>query len=219
MSIEFSNVPLAPIATIMAALITALISFVNLTLSKEQKTSEFRQAWIDGLRVDLAAFFSSARALCRVMQEARSPDNEDEDVARFRFTADQVGKMRFEGADALYRIKLRLNKAESRHNELNGLLDKVIQTQNKINQEKGSDYTLALQAIDSANSCSQDILKAEWERVKGGEKQFKHARNIVIPVIAAISFMLFLVVLVNPTQADEAPESTIENVIEVNANR
>ena len=49
-NIDFSNVPLAPIATVMAALITALISFVNLTLSKEQKTSEFRQAWIDGLQ-------------------------------------------------------------------------------------------------------------------------------------------------------------------------
>ena len=63
MDIDVSTIPLAPIATVVAALITALIAYINLTLSKEQKTSEFRQAWIDGLRNDLAAFFSSARAL------------------------------------------------------------------------------------------------------------------------------------------------------------
>jgi hypothetical protein len=73
MNSEIAQIPLAPIATVVAALITAVISFVNLTLSKEQKTSEFRQAWIDGLRGDLAIFFSSARALCRTMQETRSP--------------------------------------------------------------------------------------------------------------------------------------------------
>ena len=82
----------------VAALITALIVFVNLIVSKEQKTSEFRQAWIDGLRTDLSVFFSSARALCRVMQEARSPQSADEDVMCFRFNTDQVGKMRFECA-------------------------------------------------------------------------------------------------------------------------
>ena len=85
MNIEFSQIPLAPVATVVAALIAALISFVNLTLSKEQKTSEFRQAWIDGLREELATLFSSARALCRTMQEARSPNGNDEDVRDFRF--------------------------------------------------------------------------------------------------------------------------------------
>ena len=121
----------------VAALITAMISFVNLTLNKEQKTSEFRQAWIDGLRSDLAIFFSSARALCRVMQEVRSPHSSDEDVEYFRFTKDQVSKMRFEGADALYRIKLRLNKNEAEHIELDRLLNVTTATQNKINIEKG----------------------------------------------------------------------------------
>jgi hypothetical protein len=47
----------AAIASIVAALITGAIAFINLTLSKEIKTSEFRQVWIDALRIDLAAFF------------------------------------------------------------------------------------------------------------------------------------------------------------------
>jgi hypothetical protein len=106
MSSEITQIPLAPIATVVAALITAIISFVNLTLSKEQKTSEFRQAWIDGLRGDLAIFFSSARALCRTMEETRSPITTDEDIQDFKFGKEKIGNMRLASADSLYRIKL-----------------------------------------------------------------------------------------------------------------
>ena len=187
----------------VAALITAMISFVNLTLNKEQKTSEFRQAWIDGLRSDLAIFFSSARALCRVMQEVRSPHSSDEDVEYFRFTKDQVSKMRFEGADALYRIKLRLNKNEAEHIELDRLLNVTTATQNKINIEKGLDYSEALKAIESASSYSQDILKSEWERVKRGEKSFQVAKNLVMPLIMTISLVLIAFLLFSPPEPNK----------------
>lgn len=49
------------IATVVATLITGVIAIVNLTLSKEQKVSDFRQSWIDGLRDDLSKFLSGAR--------------------------------------------------------------------------------------------------------------------------------------------------------------
>lgn len=194
MSSEIAQIPLAPIATVVASLITALISFVNLTLSKEQKTSEFRQAWINGLRGDLAIFFSSARALCRTMQEIRSPNTTDEDIQDFKFGKEKIGSMRLAGADSLYRIKLRLNKNEPEHKELNRLLESAIRTQNKINIEKGKDYTEALEAIELAASYSQDILKNEWERVKLGEKSFQIAKNIVllIMIISAIFIPILL---------------------------
>lgn len=203
MIIEFSHVPLAPIATVVAALITALISFVNLTLSKEQKTSEFRQAWIDGLREELATFFSSARALCRTMQEARSPNCNDEGVKNFRFSNDQIGKMRLDGADALYRVKLRLNKNETEHQELLRLLVAATNIQNRINIEKGYDYTEALDAIERASSYSQDILKNEWERVKKGEESFQIAKNRVMPAIMIISIIFIGVLLFNAGEPDK----------------
>jgi len=194
MNIEFSQVPLAPIATVVAALITSLISFVNLTLSKEQKTSEFRQAWIDGLRGDLAIFFSSARALCRTMQETRSPNTSDEDIQDFKFGKEKIGHMRLASADALYRVKLRLNKNEFEHKELQRLLEAAITIQNRINIEKGRDYTEALNAIETASDYSQDILKSEWERVKKGEKSFQITKNRVMPAIMIVSaiFIMFL---------------------------
>lgn len=189
----------------VAALITALIVFVNLIVSKEQKTSEFRQAWIDGLRTDLSVFFSSARALCRVMQEARSPQSADEDVMCFRFNTDQVGKMRFEGAEALYRIKLRLNKNEPNHIKLERLLNATMAIQNQINIEKGQDYSKALDAIEEASSYSQDILKDEWERVKRGEKSFQRAKKM--PLILLIFLALIITLLFNSPE----PNKTIKS--------
>lgn len=194
MSTELSQIPIAPIATVVAALITALISFVNLTLSKEQKTSEFRQAWIDGMRSDLATYLSSARALCRTMQEARSPNTNDEGIQDFKFEKTKISEMRIDGASALYRIKLRLNKKEADHIELNRLIDVAVETQNKINIEKGKDYSEALKAIERVSEHSQDILKSQWERVKKGERAFHVAKNWVMPaiMIGSIVFIAFL---------------------------
>lgn len=201
---EISQISLAaPFATVVAALITAAISFVNLTLSKEQKTSEFRQAWIDGLRGDLAIFLSSARALCRTMEETRSANTSDKDIQDFKFSKEKIGDMRSAVADAFYRIKLRLNKNESEHQKLQQLLESAINIQNSINIEKGKDYTKALDAIEQAAIYSQDVLKSEWERVKQGEKPFQNAKNqiigalkiffaifIAIPLFALVAFIL-----------------------------
>ncbi len=206
MNSEISQIPLAPIATVVAALITSVISFVNLTLSKEQKTSEFRQAWIDGLRGDLAIFFSSVRALCRTMQETRSPNTTDEDIQDFKLGKEKIGHMRL--ADSLYRIKLRLNKNEPEHKELQRLLESAVKIQNRINIEKGKDYTEALEAIERAATYSQDILKSEWERVKRGEKSFQFAKNRVMPAIMLISAIFITILLFKNTGPNQSADTT-----------
>ena len=54
---------LIPAGAITAAIVAGLFSFLNLVLSKEQKVSELRQAWIDGLREDLASYFAALGAI------------------------------------------------------------------------------------------------------------------------------------------------------------
>src|SRR5690606_14295723 len=54
--------PLA-IGAIVAALITGLVSFLGLIISKENKVSEFRQDWINSLRSELADLISHANAI------------------------------------------------------------------------------------------------------------------------------------------------------------
>lgn len=41
------------VGAVGAAMIAAFVSFLGLIIGKEQKTSEFRQAWIDALRSEL----------------------------------------------------------------------------------------------------------------------------------------------------------------------
>ena len=54
---------LIAIGAVVAALIAAAVAFVGLVVSKEQKVSEFRQAWIDSLRKDLSRFIALLQAV------------------------------------------------------------------------------------------------------------------------------------------------------------
>lgn len=166
--------------------------------------------WIDGLRADLAVFFSSARAMCRAMQEIRSESQNEPDVELFRFNNNQINSMRLNGADALYRIKLRLNKKEAEHQELDRLLTSATDIQNRLNIEKSRDYTGALEAIDRAASYSQDILKTEWERVKRGEKPFYIARSWAMPLIMFLSIMFIVAILVSDNEPNKPIQPTAE---------
>ena len=194
-----------------AAIVGGFFSFVSLISSKEQKVSEFRQEWIDGLRSDLSILFSSARALCRTMQEARSPNTADEDIQDFKFGKEKIGQMRSAGADALYRVKLRLNKNETEHKELKLLLETAINIQNRINIDKGHDYTEALEAIERASDYSQDILKNEWERVKNGEPSYRYSKYFAVAVLllGLVIFFFSAYVIISSRPAGPVVEKTI----------
>lgn len=46
-----------------AALIAAIVSLIGLILGKEQKTSEFRQEWINSLRAEITQFVTNVTAI------------------------------------------------------------------------------------------------------------------------------------------------------------
>ncbi|ABM38408.1 hypothetical protein Pnap_3109 [Polaromonas naphthalenivorans CJ2] len=187
---------LVAIATVVAAVIAGLISVVALTLTKEQKTSEFRQAWIDGLRSDLADYLAAARAMARVIEEAAAFGDK---YAALPFTIppDQVGEIRRNVAVSLYRIKLRLNPDEKEHQELLRLLGSVSETQKQAVSAPLERTAAMLQAVETAADYSRPILKAEWRRVKAGEPQFRLVRNWLVPVVFALcAFFAWLIVSV-----------------------
>ena len=198
-----------------ASIVGGFFSLVSLVSSKEQKVSEFRQEWINGLRDDLSVFFSSARALCRTMQETRSPNTTDDDIQEFKFGKEKIGHMRLAGADALYRVKLRLNKNEPEHKELQRLLETAINIQNRINIDKGLDYTEALDAIERASDYSQDILKSEWERVKNGEPTYRRSKKIAFAVlfIGLVVFSLSAYVILSSRLSGTVSEKTATKLI------
>jgi len=184
---------IAAIATVIAALIAAAIAFVNLTLTKEQKTSEFRQAWIDALREDLATFFATVRAFARAAQETKLQDANSKDAAPLAISRQKISDLRYQVAETRYRIQLRLNPKEAEHIELLRLMRVAVEQQQRVLDEQGeTDETL--KAVEVAAEYAPQILKIEWERVKKGELAFRVARNWIAPLIfiASVAFVLLL---------------------------
>lgn len=191
MQAELPVQSIVAIATVVAALTTGLISFVNLTMTKELKTSEFRQAWIDALREDLAKFLGAARAFARVVDEVkRFGPNQDHPL---RITPEKVSELRYQAAETFSRIQLRLNPDEPDHVELLRLLRRAISEQNAV-LASGGEIGPTLTAIETATEFAQPVLKKEWARVKQGELPFKIARNWAMPgiILLSIAFVIFV---------------------------
>jgi hypothetical protein len=189
---ELSATALAATATAITAVVTSSISFVTMSLTKELKTSEFRQAWIDGLRDDLSKFFGAARAFARASQSVQLFGRNYQSLP-LSFGAAQVGDFRYQAAESYSRVKLRLNPKEVEHIELLRLMRIAIERQNEM-LSANTPVEPVITAIDHANDYAPQVLKREWERVKEGERPFRIARA-AFGAIAAIVLVGFLVLL------------------------
>lgn len=146
---------------ILAALIAGCISLALAILTKDQKTSEFRQAWIDALRTDVALL---AGTLSMIMEIALDKAGGDESNLEALNEVLHGKHTEFIGLGACaIRIKLRLNPDE--HGALLEILDQLSADEN------GADNTQRL--IDDFVAQIQPVLKNEWRRVKRGELSYR----------------------------------------------
>lgn len=182
------------ISTVVAALITGVIAMVNLTLSKEQKISELRQAWIDGLRADLATLLSNIRFLTIAIYEHYDGLDKKIDYPH-KVTGLQATELKAAATESLYRIKLRLNKNESPHNILEDLIDSIVLEANSNTTDNETYLNNMLDKIEQTSMQSRIILKAEWDRVKRGENAFNNLRRWLVPVIVVLMSLFSSVIL------------------------
>lgn len=104
------------------------------------------------------------------------------------FTLEKMGEIRATAAESLYRIKLRLNPDEPEHKELLRLLWQAVADQNAFLQGNGPAHEDILASIDRAADFAGPVLKAEWKRVKEGEKPYRTIRvSATVVVIAALA--------------------------------
>jgi hypothetical protein len=191
----------------MAAFIAGAISLVALTLNKEQKISELRQAWIDGLRNDLSTLFATVRAFARATQEASHSAEKTNVESAIKFSDEHVSKFRYQVAETRYRIQLRLNPKEKDHIELLRLIKVAIHKQQEaIDGENETDQVM--REIESAVEHSTKVLKSEWERVKKGEPQFRVV-NWVITLLLISAVIVFIEALLGQPQQANAETKQI----------
>lgn len=167
-----------PWGVIIAASITGFIAFVGMLISKENKTSEFRQAWIDGLREDVVILIGAWRGY---LDSKKPSSNLGEDA----------GKVKFENALELKksanRIKLRLNADEKKRTNSEKKLY-LLMSEILNNQEiRSSDETIA----DLTNTTSL-VLKEEWGKVKTGEKWFSRIKWFLLIIFSLVAAALII---------------------------
>jgi len=170
---------------IIVTIIAVFVSFIGLLISKEQKTSEFRQAWINTLREDISKFIGQTNSVSKLVIINKTSEKEKK-----KETSSDVILGSVEMRELQSKIELLINPKEKEHIELIALIDNIIQELNDCN------HIFEYQKIHENNikkltSLSQGILKKEWDRVKDGEPIFKTLKIVLgIVTIVGIPYLI-----------------------------
>lgn len=173
---------------IVAALIAGNFSLLNLIIAKEHKISEFRQAWIDSLRAEIATYISAVQQLCsrhELYTQSYAP-NKPSAKSYLEFHAENKDMFNI-ASDSFTKIYLRLNRREKtpEKRRLNiRFLRKLNAIRSSYNNKKFSE---ARAQCHQLRDFAIPLLKAEWDRVRDGEPMYQRAK---------IFFFVFLILLV-----------------------
>lgn len=173
--------------TIFAAFIAGLFSLFTLINNKEQKVSEFRQAWIDGLRKDISEMIASLYYIAYYVStrnKENKPEPKDIESSHKQYVASCAS------------ILTRINALDpdKKLNEINNtFLNALDEVQNEFNK---NEYSYAADLTKKVLDASKPLLKEEWERVKAGEKAYRKTKLFawIILLFGLILAVLFLVV-------------------------
>lgn len=183
---EYPSSAYTAIGAISAAIIAGGISFISTVLAKDQKTSEFRQAWIDALRDDIAEEISLFTTLISSIRAMVEHGNTREEINRYIFDKEDSFR-KIELVES--RIKLRVNPREHTKflNALSALEQYVKESETFLDRQRGQDL------VDQLTKESQAVLKNEWKRVKRGEPVFFATKwvSLLVFVVAVVIAVLY----------------------------
>lgn len=181
--------------TIAGALLAAFAALLGLIIAKESKTSEFRQAWIDALRQDIAEYISAVRVVAQDFRVFAAHSHSQEDAIRFQL---ETMSLRQTSSSALARIRLRVNP-EDKDAKLRRLnIDFLAQTKLIQDHLARDEFHESLVVSNRLHEYAAPILKREWERVKRGEFRYRLAVWLSGTFLAALLALLIFGFLYAP---------------------
>jgi uncharacterized membrane protein YraQ (UPF0718 family) len=209
MSIPF----LIPAATIFAAFIAAIVGLISLTVSKEGKISDFRQAWIDSLREDLTQFLAATRIMIRLLEEKRAFALDPEHPNKNIFFKDEDGlKARLKVVECYQRILLRLNASQPDHQKLLAYLDETIQKTGQLTGDSTASPAEVLGAVKIASDSAAAVLKEEWKTVKAGEPTFQLISKVSKYLVGGFAILAVIsIAFALGAQSQSAPSTQQES--------
>lgn len=171
------------IGAVGAAIVAGIISLFSLIIAKEQKVSEFRQAWIDELRKNLVSYLVNINAISDILRARKSGDTSDNSalISNYKLLN-----------EASLSIKLRINSKEATAQALLGAMDAF----ESIASNNSSLIPDKIKTIEKDFlGAAQNLLKFEWVRVKTGEKIFIIMRRSLFAMIATlIALIVYLTI-------------------------
>lgn len=182
------GLPDVAVGAIVASIIAGLVSLLGLIISKEQKTSEFRQSWIDALRMEVSKFIAHVNAIHGAAAASPRPLQERWNDAR----ADFVG-----ANEAAANIRLRLNPNERL---ARGPLKTIEEVEKLLAPgTKVPDYRALDELEKNLVEQTAAILKSEWNRVRRGERVYQIAKYLALAtIIIALLGGVFVVARISP---------------------
>lgn len=167
------RLPDIAVGATIAALIAGLVSLLGLIISKEQKTSEFRQAWIDSLRAETSAFISHTNAFYGVLNP-KSHVGSPREMWKISYE-DLIG---INVASTSIRLRLNVKERSSLV-----VLNTIEEIEDMINLEKIPDFKTLNQIQKRLIKEVNVLLKSEWVRVKDGEAVFQYAKYLAFAIV------------------------------------
>jgi len=187
MSADVSVAVIGAVAVIIASIIGLIVAVTTAVIAKEQKVSEFRQAWINDLRSDLAISLQSAFDCIYELQGDSSDSSEN--VHKYN---ESFRELEFR----ITLIKLRLNpKKDSSFIKLTDDFLHMLFNVAKASDKKGAIRRCQASA-KKIETISHEILKKEWEVVKKGENRFlnfKRLGKFCAGMLLIATYMLFTI--------------------------
>jgi len=212
------------LGVITAAILAGFFSFLNLVSSKENKISESRLNWIDGLRNEIAAYSSAIQELARLHSGgvySRSESHDDETYnklkrEKYEKTKDTYAK----AAENLTKIQLRLNQKHIKEDPTGHearLMAAILKARADFNN---AEYFEAFKCCGDISTTAAPLLKSTWDLVKNGEPGYVKIRETALKsiktgmILIGVAFLALIVVTFTPssTSSTSSTNLTIQNL-------
>lgn len=166
------------IGAVGAAIIAGFVSILGLIIGKEQKISEFRQAWIDDLRKCMVAYLVQINAIADAIRAKAQPGAPNPTAIMDSYKALN---------EASHGITLRINPNEQPAKDL-------LKSMEAFDSLAAINANLTPSNIKAAEAkyldASKELLKYEWKRVKRGERTYVISKYTVLACIILMAVLM-----------------------------
>lgn len=157
--------------TIWGAMAAVVAAVIAAAIARELKISEFRQAWINGLRDELSGYMSKAYEWMDLYINFNLEPSQDKKAELLP----HLEKIKYEAFHLLWRVQMRFKPYDEKANALIGKLSDLLDP-NSFGLAAASAVSRWRKLADEAIAQSRQLLKEEWEVTKNPWRKLRLQR-------------------------------------------